>query len=230
MKNRFFSAALVAICLVIFAACGKEQPVAPEPDTIRGNEFVARIPLAVGNKWVYSETTLDPSGAIVNTRPHTIEIVREFTDGTQQWFVARETLGQSSAENSVANINGAQYTRNPVDSLPLLYLRFPDSSSNSFNMELPVPGLVGFSDTVVDVPCTISPMSSIVRVPVGQFFAFEYTAAQVKVTLKNGLIVTLPNLVFYLSDQGLVKFIEYGSFQGKQYVSSIRELTDITIR
>jgi len=231
MKTQFFSGALVTICAVTFAACDKQQPVAPEPepDNILGNQFVATIPLAVGNKWVYRETILDDKGAIQITRTYTNEITREFTDGTQHWFVLRTTLGQSSAETYVANIDGAQYTRNPVDSLPLLYLRFPSSSFNSFNMQVPVPGLKGIPDTVVQVPCAISPISSIVRVPKGRFFAFQYTSAQVDFPY-SGMNMTLSMSELYLSDQGLVSAVYYSNFQGNQYVSSTLELTDITIR
>ena len=230
MNKNIFSRTLVAVCAVTFAACDKQQPVAPEPEIILGNQFAAGIPLAVGNRWVYRITNLDPNGAIINTKTHTTEIIREITDGTQQWFVFRTTEGQSSTETYVANIDSAQYYRNPVDSLPLLYLRFPSSSTNSFNMEMRVPGLVGFPDTIVHVPCTISPTSSVVRVPVGQFFAFQYTAAQVNVTLKDGFNVTICSTESYLSDQGLVRSVAYSSFQGKQYVSSILELTDVTTR
>ena len=227
MRNIIFGRTLVVVCAVFFAACEKQQPVAPEPDTILGNEFVAGIPLAVGNKWVYRETILDQNGAIENTRTYTNEIIREFTDGTQHWFVSRTTEGQTSTETYVANINGAQYYRNPVDSLPLLDLIFPSSSSKSFNRDVVVSGLKRISDTVVHVPCTISPMSSIVRVPMGRFFAFQYTTAQVDVPLRSA---TVNMAEMYLSDQGLVRIVSYNNLQGNQYVVSILELVDITIR
>jgi len=230
MKNRLFSRTLIALCIATFVACEKQQPLAPEPDTILGNPSVAGIPLALGNKWVYAETLLDPKGAILNTETVTNEIIREFADGTQHWFVLRTTRGQTSSEIYVANINGAQYYRNQVDSLSLLYLIFPPSSSNSFNMERPVPGLLGIPDTVVHVPCTISPTSSIVRVPIGRFFAFQYTSPQVDVSFKSGFTMTIGMMELYLSDQGLVSLVGYSNFQGNQYVSSIQELTDVTIR
>jgi hypothetical protein len=234
MKNNIFNrthitAALVAVCAVTFIACENQQPVAPEPDTILGNQFVAGIPLAVGNKWVYKETSLDQSGTIVSTKTYTNEIIREFTDGTQRWFVSRTTEGQKSTETYVAIINGAEYYRNPVDSLSLLYLSFPSSSSKSSNMDAVVPGLKGIPDTVVHVPCTISPVSSIVRVPMGRFFAFQYTTTQVNVPLRSGS-VTVNMSELYLSDQGLVRIVSYSNLQGNQYVTSIQELIEITIK
>jgi hypothetical protein len=230
-NRTLLAAALAAVCAVTFIACEKQQPVAPEsePDIIFGNQSSAGIPLVLRNKWIYRETILDQNGAIINTRTYTNEIVREFKVGTQHWFVSRITVGQTSTETYVANINGAQYYRNSVDSLSFLYLNYPSSSSQSFNMDVVVPGLNGIPDSVVHVPCTISPVPTIVRVPLGRFFAFQYTTAQVSVPFGSGTL-SIDASELYLSDIGLVRDVHYSNFQGKQYVSLIHELIEFTIR
>ena len=222
-------AAVAILCVLAFSGCEKQSPVSPESDTILGSQTTAGVPLAVGNTWVYKRTSLDSSGAIVNTGITTTEIVRACTLGTQQWFVARTTEGGTSSETLLANINGAHYYRFLNDTVSLLYLQFPSGASRSFAMDEHFPGWPGHPDTILHVPCTVSSLPGIVRVPMGRFFAYKYTAPDTNVTY-SGMTIHIGAWEMYLSDIGEVELISYSKTSKGQYVSGILELLEDTIR
>jgi hypothetical protein len=230
LSRRFlFVAAFVGLCAITFYSCEKQSVVSPEPDTILGSQTAAEMPLAIGNTWVYRTTSLDQNGTILKTSISISEIVGERTVGNQQWFVLCTTESGTSSEVLVTNINGAQYYRNSGDTIALLSLKYPSASSESYTTNRHFPGILSYPDTIIRVPYTISLSPSIVRVPIGRFFAFKYTFSALDLLYRGGVFHE-DATEMYFSDIGTVESISYGKSPNGQYVSGIHELIDVKIK
>lgn len=123
-----------ALLIVSLTACNKDNnPVSPGP----ANEL---LPLAVGNRWVYSDTVLDSNGTTISTSTDTMLVLRDTVLQNQTWFTTTSGIYRDSS-NGLWIWSGG----------PQLVFKYPASAGDSFSTPNAVVTVVSTNEHI-DVP------------------------------------------------------------------------------
>lgn len=181
------------ILVLVFLSC-KSDPTGPESS----NDL---IPLAVGNKWVFLNSVLNPDGSLNFSSRDSIEFIADTTIDGKKWVYQNTNGFNMGFNNTSEGVNVRLLSPNTPNDI---YLYFPGLVHKNIGYGFPQLQIYGSTAKLVDTLYTITLLNADTTISTG---LGSFRCGQFRVIENNNILFYRD--IYLAKGKGWIKVEEY---------------------